>query len=89
MGKDISWKYLEYRFNKIQKQPKCFIPVNMPTLKDLTIEVLKNVSPSASLEEIMYKINLTAQVMEGINDANEGKVISTDELLKRIDSWAK
>ncbi len=61
----------------------------MPTLKDLTIEVLKNVSPSASLEEILYKINLAAQVMEGITEANEGKVISTDELLKRIDSWAK
>ncbi len=61
----------------------------MPTLKALTIEVLKNVSPSASLEEIMYKINLTAQVMEGIRDADEGRVISTDELLKRIDSWAK
>lgn len=63
--------------------------LTMPTLKDLTIEVLKNVSPSASLEEIMYKINLAAQVMEGIKDADEGKVMSTDELLKRIDSWAK
>jgi hypothetical protein len=65
------------------------VSVNMPTLKDLTIEVLKNVSPSASLEEIMYKINLAAQVMEGIKDTDQGKVISTDELLKRIDSWAK
>jgi predicted transcriptional regulator len=59
-----------------------------PTLKDLTIEVLKNVSATASLEEIMYRINLAAQVMEGIKDADEGRVISTDELLKRIDSWA-
>ena len=61
----------------------------MPSLKDLTIEILKNISPSASLEEIMYKINLAAQVMEGVKDADEGKVISTDDLLKRIDSWAK
>ena len=61
----------------------------MPTLKDIIIEVLKNISPSASLEEIMYKINLAAQVMEGINDAEQGKVVSTDELLKRMDSWAK
>jgi predicted transcriptional regulator len=61
----------------------------MPTLKDVTLEILKNVSPSASLEEIMYKINLAAQVMEGIKDADQGKVISTEELLKRINSWAK
>jgi hypothetical protein len=61
----------------------------MPTLKDIATEVLKNISPSASLEEIMYKINLAAQVMEGIKDAEEGNVISTDELLKRIDSCVK
>ena len=61
----------------------------MPTLKDITIEVLKNIPPSATLEEIMYKINLAAQVMEGVKDAEAGKVISTDDLLKRIDSWAK
>lgn len=61
----------------------------MPTLKDITIEVLKNLSPSASLEEIMYKINLAAQVMEGINDAEEGKVMTTEDLLKRVDTWAK
>lgn len=62
---------------------------DMPTLKDVTIEVLKNISPSASLEEIMYKINLAAQVMEGIRDAEQGRVITMDELVKRVDSWAK
>jgi predicted transcriptional regulator len=61
----------------------------MPTLKDVTIEVLKNISPSASLEEIMFKINLAAQVMEGIRDAEQGRIITTDELVKRVDSWAK
>ncbi len=61
----------------------------MLTLKDVTLEVLKNISPAASLEEIMYKINLAALVVEGIKDADEGKTISTDELLKRIDSCAK
>jgi len=59
----------------------------VPTLKDFTLEVLKNTSPSASLEEIMYRINLAAQVMEGIKDVDEARVISTEELLKRIDSW--
>ena len=61
----------------------------MPTLKDITIEVLKNIPPSSSLEEIMYKINLAAHVMEGIKDADPGNVISTNELLKRIDSWTQ
>lgn len=58
----------------------------MPTLKDLTIEVLNNVSPTASLEEIMYKINLAAQVMEGIKEADEGKVISTQQRLDFVNN---
>lgn len=62
---------------------------NMPTLKDLSLEVLRNIPATATLEEIMYKINLAAQVMEGIKDAEEGKVITTNELLKKIDTWAK
>jgi hypothetical protein len=61
----------------------------MPTLKDNAIEVLKNISSSASLEEIMYKINLAAQVLEGIKDAEEGNVVSTDDLLKRMYSWVR
>jgi hypothetical protein len=61
----------------------------VPTLKDFTLEVLKNISPSASLEEIMYRINLAAQVMDGVKDIDQGKVISTEDLLKRIDSWPK
>ena len=62
---------------------------DMPTLKDITIEVLKDISPTASLEEIMYRINLAAQVMEGIKDADQSKVISTEDLLKQMDAWGK
>lgn len=61
----------------------------MPTLKDVTIEVLKNLPPSATLEEIMYKINLASQVVDGLKDVELGKTISTEELLNKIDSWAK
>ena len=61
----------------------------MPTLKEISIEVLKNIPANASLEEIMYRINLAAQVMEGISDAEKGNTLTTADLLKRIDSWEK
>jgi predicted transcriptional regulator len=61
----------------------------MPTLKDLSIEALKNLPPSASAEEIVYKIILAAQIMDGLKDAEEGRVISTVDLLYRVDSWNK
>jgi predicted transcriptional regulator len=40
-------------------------------------------------EDIMYRIDLVAQVLEGIQDAEAGRVITTEELLERVDQWAK
>lgn len=34
----------------------------------------------------MYKINLAAQVMEGIKEADEGKVISTQQRLDFVNN---
>ncbi len=59
----------------------------MQSLKQTSIEIIKNLPESSSLEEIMYKLNLTAQVMEGLQDEQTGKTISTEELLKKIDKW--
>ena len=43
----------------------------------------------ASIETIMYEINFIGQVMEGIKDAEQGRVISTEQLLKNIETWEK
>ena len=59
----------------------------MQTLRDTSIEVIKSLPQTCSMEEIMYQINLTAQVLDGLKDEQEGKTISTDELLKRLDKW--
>ncbi len=58
-------------------------------LVDTTIEVLKNISPNSNLEDIMHELHLTDQVLQGLEDAEQGRVISTDELLKRIQTWRK
>jgi len=59
----------------------------MQTLRDITIDVIKGLPDTCSLEEIMYQINLAANVIEGISDEQKGKTVSTEELLKRIDKW--
>lgn len=58
-------------------------------LRDTTIEVIKNLPQSCTIEEIMYEINLTAQVLEGLNDIEENRTISTKNLLKKIDEWKR
>lgn len=61
----------------------------MDTLKETTIETIKRLPDGCSLDDIMYEINFVAQVWEGIQDANNGHLISTEELLKRVDEWGK
>jgi predicted transcriptional regulator len=59
----------------------------MQTLKDITIDVIKGLPDTCSVEEIMYQINLVANVVDGLKDEEKGNLISTNDLLKKIESW--
>ena len=61
----------------------------MSALKEATIEAIKKLPDDCTSEDIMYEIHFIAQVLEGLKDAEEGRVITTEELLERVDSWAK
>ncbi len=61
----------------------------MIALKDAAIEVIKKMPENSSLEDIMYELDVIAQVLDGLKDAEAGKLISTEELLRRVDQWAK
>lgn len=59
------------------------------SIKQTTLEVVRSLPETCSLEEIMYKINLAAQTLEGLKDIREGKTVTTDELLNKIDQWGE
>jgi predicted transcriptional regulator len=61
----------------------------MTILKEASIETIRKLPDSCSVDDIMYEINFIAQVLEGLKDAEEGRIITTEELLKRVDEWAK
>lgn len=61
----------------------------MALLKEIAIETIKRLPDECSAEDIMYGVNLVAQVLEGLKDAEAGKLLSTEELLKRVEQWAK
>jgi len=61
----------------------------MTSLKNVAIERLKKLPDDISLEDIMYEINFIAQVVEGLKDAEQGNTITTEELLKKVEQWAK
>lgn len=61
----------------------------MALLKEVAIETIKRLPDECSLEDIMYEIDFVAQVLEGLKDAEAGRVLTTEELLKRVEQWAK
>ncbi|MCD6167441.1 hypothetical protein J7K19_12160 [bacterium] len=61
----------------------------MDLLKETTIETIRRLPDGCSLEDIMYKINFVAQVIDGLKDAENENLLTTDELLDRVEQWAK
>ena len=61
----------------------------MAALKEITIETIKKLPDDCSAEDIMYEINFVAQVLEGLKDAEEGRLLTTEELLNRVEQWGK
>jgi len=59
----------------------------MELIKDLSIESIKKMPDNTTIDDIMYRLNLISKVMEGLDDANSGRVITTNELLKKVDEW--
>ena len=61
----------------------------MDLLKETAIETIKRLPDQCSPEDIMYRVDLVAQVLEGLQDAEAGKLLATEELLDRVDQWAR
>ncbi|MBI3582778.1 MAG: hypothetical protein HY096_02365 [Nitrospinae bacterium] len=61
----------------------------MASLKEVAIGTIQQLPDECSLEDIMYKIDFVAQVLEGLKDAEAGKLLTAEELLKRAEQLAK
>jgi|Deesub1362A_J573_1020465.scaffolds.fasta_scaffold14915_4 predicted transcriptional regulator len=61
----------------------------MAKLKEVAIETIKRLPDECSLEDIMYEIDFIAQVLEGLKDAEAERLLTTEELLKRVEQWGR
>lgn len=59
------------------------------SLKEISLETIKRLPDECTLEDIMYKIDFVAQVLEGLDDAEAGRSISTEQLLDKVEQWSK
>ncbi|MEW5954720.1 MAG: hypothetical protein AB1815_13560 [Bacillota bacterium] len=59
----------------------------MDLIKHNIIEAIKKLPDGCSTEDIMYQIYFVSQVMEGLKDAEEGRVLTTEDVLEQIETW--
>jgi len=57
----------------------------MDLIKYNAIEAIKKLPDGCSTEDIMYQIYFVSQVLEGIKDADESRVLLTEDVLKQIE----
>ncbi len=58
----------------------------MDLIKYNAIEAIKKLPDGCSTEDIMYQICFVSQVLEGLKDAEEGRVLSTEVYWNRLKS---
>jgi predicted transcriptional regulator len=54
---------------------------------DTVIEAVRQLPEHASFEEIVEEIAILAAIQKGERDANAGRVVSHDDVKKRLESW--
>lgn len=56
----------------------------MPTTKKQALDVIKKMSDKATWDDIMYEIYVRKKIAAGIKAADEGRVITHEEVKKRF-----
>jgi predicted transcriptional regulator len=55
--------------------------------KQEALDAIQRLPDTTDTEEMMYRLYVLENIRRGQEDSAEGKVISTEELLKEIKSW--
>ncbi len=59
----------------------------MVSAKEAAIEAVNTLPDGCSMDDVLYRVYLVTQVLEGQEDAEAGRLVSTDELLQKVAEW--
>jgi predicted transcriptional regulator len=59
----------------------------METAKQQVQDILENLPEDASLEDIQYHIYVRQKIEQGLADVAAGRVISHEEVQRRLSKW--
>ncbi len=57
------------------------------SIKQEAIKAITSLPDTATMEDIMYRLYVIDKVHEGLDDVRNGRVITSEELEKEIQSW--
>jgi len=61
----------------------------MSTAKEKMAEIIQSQPDDASFEEILRELAFDRMVSRGLEDARQGRVLSDEEMKKRLSTWPK
>ena len=61
----------------------------MKSAKQQVIEMLKGIPEHSTLEDIQYHLYVRQKVLNGLEAARKGQVISHEQAIKRATKWLK
>ena len=61
----------------------------MSPAKEVTLEAVKSLPDGCSMDDVLYGVYVVSQVLEGLEDAEAGRLLTTEELLQQVDEWGK
>ena len=57
------------------------------TTKQTALKAIRQLPDNANTEEMMYQLYVLENTRQGQQDAVEGKTVTTEEVLKDIETW--
>ena len=57
------------------------------TSKQEVLELVQDLPEEASLEDIQYHLYVLQKIRKGLEDVEEGRVVSRAEMKKRFEKW--
>ena len=65
------------------------MPTTLATAKQRALEIVQDLPEDSSYEDILRELAFERMIERGLADAEAGRTISSEEMKRRIDSWAE
>jgi predicted transcriptional regulator len=73
----------------LARYPTKSTEVEMANAKEKMTEVILSQPEDATYEEIMRELAFERMIARGLEDSRQGRVVSNDEMQRRIRTWQK